>query len=700
MRMNLLCRVLWSDSQFEVTKVSALAVEGNKLKQSSYWDVLGALWDRATGGSDVAARPEAEQEPGHVWPTAPRPPAVEEASDWFSRDLVTASTSRMLFLVGGPGAGKSHTAAEIVQGLSRVDRQGDDLAHRSYRYAVGATELLLVNDATIGSGDQTAPLAVEIDSVVAHQNHLVACVNRGVLVEESGEHAVEGGPSALLLAWLAEGRAPETTDVGWSLRVDAGTSYLKVATLLQSGRIVARITAVFVDVCSLLERRPSVALVSGEAGQTVKGSAYRVAEYAKRSDWPEDATPAGALLKMVIAELDSARSMDPNIDLLDPIAANVSSLRIPSVRAGILSIVRAAEIMSGQKMTYRDVWGTISRCVVGSLPERVSRAEVRTWIHGNQPHAIDPLRRFAAMQKLANLRFSQTLFGVGMSGSRDETDLFANPVTKLTFFADPMRDATPGVNGDKGSIGWFSRVADAFSGPAVSGSPLESLALDLAPDDPFRDALSAFDRNLDDAFVAAMASSKVRDADRYEFISWYAAYIGRLYAIANSIPAFRPEVALWTQAWALSPNLPPSLSNGLRTLLRPKRRPGDVESSSLIPILDSRTDPIVGMQSDPKLALMTGDVEMRSEAHGESLFLVLSEKSNEIARMTLDFALVREAATCGSDHAGVTDLTQTTSPRLERFRAARLVPVQLENADYRVVKGESDFSLSVLRGNS
>ena len=669
-----------------------------KAEESAYWHALGELWDRTTGGSDVAAKPTTIGR--SPLPTAPRPAGVEEACAWFKSGLNSGSVPRFLFLVGGPGAGKSHATAEIVAELDPIDAPEDGLAHRSYRYNAGSRELLLINDATIGSTEHRRnPLTKEIDASARAGTHLIACVNRGILVDEAASIKVtptfQDSAGQVLTRWLAGDAFGESN---WNVQTDCDEPYLRAGHLFDGPDMVASVLVVLVDVCSLLEKRPEVRTSAREDGGTLfAAEPYVISDFAKRTAM-DFATPAAALFSKVADFVASDLADDDTDSLIDPIRANIESLRSSSVRAGIMTVVRGAELTSGQRMTFREIWGTVTRCILGDAPDQVGRHELRDLIARLQPSTSDPVLRFRALQLLAGLRFSQAIFG-GRNPNSASFDPLGNPITKLTHFVDPMRDAIPGRYDRSWDSGWATPLADSFAGPVTNGSPLEGMEEDLEPQSPFSEVLTEFDRTVDRAFVVAMRSPKIGDKDRYAFISWYGGYLGRLYAVANGIPAFRPQVAAWTQAWYLSPHLPDELSFGLRTLLRPKRRPGDIESASLIPILASRTDPIVGVQSEPKLALKTGDVEMKTFRNSEALFLVLSEQGKEISRMPLDFPLIREALACGQEHAGVTEMSDVTSPRLERFRAARLIPAQLNQANYRVVVGNADYSMTVTGGN-
>jgi hypothetical protein len=139
-----------------------------------------------------------------------------------------------------------------------------------------------------------------------------------------------------------------------------------------------------------------------------------------------------------------------------------------------------------------------------------------------------------------------------------------------------------------------------------------------------------------------------------------------------------------------SPNLPDSLRPGLETLLRPQRAPGSVTDESLLPLYDSRAEPIRGSIDEPKLATAMKGLELSTiPARGEQVILVLKRNDKDMGRMTLDFPLVREALACVDGYPGVTDLVASTAPRLERIRAVHLRSRTLasQNATVRVVSG-------------
>lgn len=650
-----------------------------------FWNSLGRLWDRSTGGSDVAARPDAPADT--YWPVAPRAAGLDEACQWFTDGLAETKLPRYLFLVGGPGAGKSHAASEIVNPLLNRGPEPDGLAHRKYMYSVGERTLVLVNDATIGSIQAGRSLAVDVDGVIAEDAHLVACVNRGVLIEELSDADQDSLAGRTVLDWV-NGRSSQE-DGPWAVLPTKGSAIIRSGTLVGPSGPAAAMVAVFVDVCSLFEQSIVVdGVANSHSVPEFSGGKYNVEDYANRGSM--STSPGASLLEMVIGRLSVPEPLVDS-DTLNPIAANLESLTKGGVRAGLVSIFRAAEIVSSQRMTYREVWGAIARSIVGGLPGEIERETIHDFIAENQPASGDPVKRFHQAQALASLRFTQAIFGAGRFTSAVSTD----PVVRLLATVDPVRDALPGDFTGDWSSGWSTAVSDALAGSS-SVSPLSTLCGGLPADDPFQSVVTSFDWNIDELFMRATGVPNLKDRTRYSLIAWYGAYLLRLYAVSNGIPAFRPEVVVWTRAWTMSPNLPGELSGSLAALLRPLRDPTDSQASSLIPLFESRTTPISGNANTAKLALKAEVISMKTSTDFEAILLELDELGKKVPPVILDFSLVREALASGAGYAGITELSDATSPRLERFRAARLVAEQLRDGQrFRIVAGESEEPITV-----
>lgn len=687
-----------SDGEIEVPETGeAGKIDVGRLRMSK----LAQLWNRATGGSGVASTPVDEPD---NWPVAKRAAGLDEALEWFDRAVRGQSVPRFLFLVGGPGAGKSHAALQAVAGLDRIDNQNERLAQRTYKYACGDRELVLINDATITSDDYvTSALAQEIAAAELSGALLLACVNRGVLVEElSGrDFGVMGDIGSKLIQWIdipeSEVRVGRDDESEFEADIVTGYSsaYLRTSTIWRGDEIKAEVAVVFVDACSLLERSPVVeSSLSHEPTFELKPSDYRVAKYLDRPSIANDETAAGELFARVIDSYADVASPDDSSSA-DPFAANLASLSSQAIRSSLLTVLRGSEIIGGRCLSFRELWGAIARSIVGDAPNQMTPKAFRGFLAENQPTAMDPVERWGQFRKLAAYRFSQALFGVGDDDPRALADPFADPLTRLTWRTDPVRDAMPGLlDLDESGSGWATPVVEAFAGPVSSESPLDTLLGLISTGDEFGSAVSPFDRLLDEAFVAAAMATK-SDADRAMMFGWYGRYLTRLYAASNGIPAFRWEVSQWLLARNMTPQLPTQLKANLSTLLRPERHVGG-QHSSLIPVFDSRTTPLLEETDSPKLALASTTFDIRSMPQADQLFFEVNEMGVPSPRILLDFALVRQAMSSTANWIGVTELSDDTSPRLERFRSASLVAGRLgASPAYVIASGAKQYAVGI-----
>ncbi len=669
------------------------------------WHSLAGLWDRATGGTDVAARPDHPID--SVWPSALRPAGVEEACNWLKAGIAAGEPPRFLFLVGGPGAGKSHATAHVVEGLHAERHRDDGLAHRVYEYKGTKSDVIVINDATINlETSNVAPLISDINGAIdnagtlatSHPLNLMACVNRGVLVEEMAESRLRDSQNwtagDVLVRWLYDSVAKGPDESVWRLSRKAGRDFVKSAQLSHLGNHVANVMAVFVDECSLFEERPAISIA---ADSQVSAQDYRIVPLGRRREIEDALSPAADLLANVLAVLQVP---DTNVHdkysttLVDPVTANLHSLRFPQIRSGLLTMARSAELMSATRMTYRELWGFLTRALVGDAPIRMARNELREFLVANQPTGQSAEDDFQRMRRLSGLRFNQSIFGAGEWASASEGSM-RDPVLKLLVPADPVSDAVPGSNPDNPDEGWATPVSDAFSVHASDGTPLQSLLDSLPSNVPMHDIVTDFDKRLDEAFSRLMQQPQLKDDKRLEATGWYGAYLTRLYAVSHGISAFRREIEMLIRTWVQVPHLPDGLKSPLRTLLRPKRNPNE-SASSILPLFDSRTEPITGRVSIPKLAVRVKEPELTTDraGQGEQVLLTIRTDGTKMSSVSLDFPLIREALACVDDFIGVTDLIDVTAPRLERVRASRLLSAHLRGAEFCLADGDREVQLT------
>lgn len=653
----------------------------------AYWSAIGRLWDRAIGGGDAAADPADWQS---TWPSAPPAPGVAEFSDWLFSGPSSGSP-RMLFLVGGPGAGKSHAASALVSGREPNKPPTDGLAAREYHYDFGdGRNLLLLNDATITSDrHRTGALAGDLRYALDKGWYVLACINRGVIVQELPRlDDQEDNEVADIVRWLHEEEMPDgaLVSTGPTESREGNRSYAREATLERPSNVEVEMACVFMDVCSLLEPRPNVVISPSSSpaeSPDVDVGSYYVTPLGDRGKLASSDMSAALLFEGALRDLPNGAGAGP----LDPIAANLQSLRSPRVREGLMTVLRVAEIVAAQRFSFRELWGAVARCAVGDLTEVVNADGVEEWLCESAPdETATPSERFDAMQRLASLRFSQSLFTVA-------SDRLEGPVTRLTRPVDPARDAVPGWV-DKPGSGWVTPVLNAFAASEVVDSPLDGLLGAIERDDPMHDGVTQFDRELDRAVVEALnAVPRPSDLSRRRILSWYGAYLQRLYALCNGIAAFAAEAQLWTEAWNSSPAIPRSLRPDLEALLLPRRDPDNNRSGVLIPVLEGRARPVQGAQPEPRLAMQAEDVSLQSERRGDALTLLLQPREGAAMRVELDFALVREAASCSDGHMGVTELVHQVSPRLERFWGSALAPRNVSGS--RLVLIDDDHEIVV-----
>lgn len=625
------------------------------------------VWSLATGGSKVAADPNLKAPPAAMGPPAA---GVDEACEWFRGGLEAEGPRRFLFFVGGPGGGKSQAASSLVAGLEEINPQNSDLAHRTYRYRTAAGPLTLINDATIATeGDG---ILGDIQEAVDRGDHLIACINRGILADAATSR---GDSRAHQIAdWLTAG------DGAHVIEAIQAQDYLRVGALVgEDGGPSALMAAVLIDTCSLFEEKPQVQFSGGDLAP----KRYRLGQFSKVD---RAKTPAGVLFNKVAHSLMWPSVVPPE---WDPVRANVQALQDPTVLSGHLQLMRGAEIALGERFTYRELWGSICRAIFGDLPLRMGPVSATTHIADRVPaEDANEQDTFARLQELAQLRCFVGLFGGMETG---DPGMAQDPVLRFMRRIDPLLDARPG-NIAHPDGGWASPVLDAFSSTALGGSPLDSLEQEMPLER--RAVIQPFDRSVDLAFRNYCATAKPEQ--RASATAWYGRYLTRMFAAVMGVPAFREVVTAWTGAWALSPTLPDVLGGPLRTLLSPRRDPSSLDSNPVVPLYASRTEPILGYVAEPTLALRASTFQFGTRREGEALHLTVKEDGGPIGSVLLDFDLLREAMTCSDDWLGMTEAREQTEPRVERFRARRLVSSKLaQNPPLAVEHGMRDDQISV-----
>jgi len=656
-------------------------------------------------GDDLSKIPQTEGVPGSG-----------EAKRWFKEQYESGEgTPSILILVGGPGNGKSLLISQLVSNpeYEALESDTSEKATRAAKYRFEGRILHAVNDATIGMNAlrDAQSLIEDIDNSISENEWLVIAVNRGVLVEElAGGNARVGTPAVEIIKWLnaKQGQRSNQFEEYSFLKehvlqeASEKVDYIDSIQIKDSG---INVIAVHMDTCSLCEELPKIEL-DGAGNLPIKNAEpYKVNQFLKRDPEQTAKTPGGKLLTEVFS-VDRPEGMFSSIPEIyaedwNPIYANVAALANEKMRTGLLSILRASEIVEGSRYTWRTFWGSIAYATVGYLFEPTQPPPLK-WITEHKPSITDnpeeisdddkAIKQLQEMIKLSEIRTHQAIFGVAsfslrgnLNGSQfsERSNFTESPVWKISK-VDPILDAIKGyegdidLDGDPSEIGWSSVIGDAFEGIENGESPIEKLKLET--NDPF--FITKFDEMLDACVCRVMTVRKNQvftDKEKSNLLIWYGRYLTRLYAVAKGFPAFVNPIEKWTLIWSdaftLGGDVRADDSQKLSRLLFPQYE--GQNGLLFLPYFESRVIPLVHQRGDDLLALKidTRFLVWKWRLSGDSILVrPTSNDFQEGLEMSLDvdFSFVREMEACGSHSRGVTELSLAAEPVVERFRSSLL----------------------------
>ena len=621
-----------------------------------------ALWNRAFGGMHAADAPNSTADLKHF--RGKTLASLSKANKVFlelNSSIHDGPTA--LFLVGGPGAGKSSAARKLLENYKELEPENaNPLARRTHWFEGDARRVLLVNDATMthASGEESTIYA-DLDSAAAKLSDIVVCVNRGILAEETSSS--DASWAQVLISIASESRLPDET---FEL-VSRSTSYLQ---LKHSGSgYYKNIVVVYLDAESLFDSAPEDLRTGKESDDEGIPTFYDEDGYLLSS-------PAAKMMDNLFRTLILEKKEEA---YPSPIAANVDIMNNRTLFLNLLKVLRASEMAIGSFMNYRTIWATISRAFFGDLPERNTFSNRFESLGGNLSGPS-----WEEIKKLASLRMHQSLFGGDGGESHPDSRRAKSSPLKWLNSVDPVFSSiemTEQADDSEGqpSESWSQPVFDAFFGSSKESTPLGSLRLSLADDDPFIQYISDFDWQVDKAFVAAMASTD-NTSKRREYTSWYGLYLLRAYALANGRFGNEPEVAILREFRENTGYVPTiyNFERSFSSMLRPSRYTQQSGGVALLTIFESRVAPIIGDLAEPKLAIRVTEITVRSRLEGKDSFIVLEERGKEIGAIIVDLPLVHEVMSWSSGLRGITEASRLINPRIERLRAAKLVSGHLE----------------------
>lgn len=645
------------------------------------------IMERSFGGTQVADAPVAGHGSG-LWPTGDSAPAARECCDllvdWCNAGK-DPDESMLVFLVGGAGNGKSYLAKDVVRRLygKRIGEQGR-FARRLYNYSLGnGGRLDVINDATIPPDGQKKArdfLIRDVESVLHRGGNLLACVNRGVLVSELNNRDPQesGGMyelAARLVQWLLEGKDGWKDDScpGWALEVVptvAQAGYYKCCRLSGPNGLGAIVHVAFMDQVSLLEPYPSDGCKRGAgANDPLIPGRLRLAPILGNGRM-NPPPPAHKVLASFFKEAgESCLGQGYPGGDLDPVQANLRALCDEEVLRGLCSVLRGAEVISGNHLTYRDLWGigilaAMGPVVAGDLPASASR--IRDLADMARDGSLGPAGRLAAVVELASRRFHMALFAAPLPVIADMRMREPSHPTAQAMGSLRMADPLVSLRGDDAK-----KVRDKLLLLDEKGFPGKS----LAEDDPlFRRAWGPLDQLLEDTLIEWLycPTDPPGLTERNELLYWYGHYLFRLFALVHGSPGHADLVQEWQEIWNKVQSPPKSLLRGLTQLVfKPEIEDG--LQTTYLPLLSPRVTPFHKGEDGKRVTvkIMPNHYNWALETRGDSIIAKLVRQGMQgscRAELFLDFPLLREAY-ANSEGDGFTEGAVDVEPRVERLRA-------------------------------
>lgn len=644
--------------------------------------------ERAFGGTHAAVAPTGKSVPSN-WPDGLSAPAAQDVCDLLI-DACTESGPLMentiVFLVGGAGNGKSYLANDVSQkinGKLQTPTSDSMFASRSYDYKLSnGGDLLIVNDATIprqGSELGASGLVQDMQETLKRGGHMLACVNRGVLIGEvKTSCAKSNGPELAIVKWLlTSGTADHIDSEEWQLTPSDQQSACYAYCKLRQSEKVTHIHVAFMDTISLFEPRP---LKVPALNQTVIPLEFKRVELSvlaiNKDRYAQCNTIAAyEVLKEFFAHL--WLGVSDSVNKGNPEFCNISSLQDERLLKGVCDILRGAEIIGGMQITYRDLWGVALLALQGP---KGRNSESYVSEHLDSTANLSKRDRAIAYIKLASRRFHMAIFSarlpdfaLGKTEQKDFSEDFAYPTGLIM---DALRKADPILGLEEVTKNILDKKLQMLEESAGPGKLLAK----SEDDDRFGAVWTKLDEELENALLAWINDEEngISQDERRQVLSWYGKYLTRLYCCSHGQPAYYSLIAKWQQIWnkATPENPQPDedIRKGLQHLVFMPFINGG--GDSFLPLFKPYSTPIVDGQAGSFIALSipSNEYHWQIKTKGNSVLCELKKHGTQTqsATLALDFPLLREIHIRARTSDGFTDAATEVAPRIERIRAKML----------------------------
>ena len=645
---------------------------------------------RSFGGLGTAVSPQSVQRENN-WPDGPCSPMSREACNALvaacNGGAGTDDPRCMVFLVGGAGNGKSKLAGDTVKAVEGTfTGELRTFAQRTYTYSlkVGG-RLRVINDATIPPEDRhPTPLLRDLHEAIAAGDHLLACINRGVLIGETANEATTDNNATVLLAsrianWLLSGKFSGFDDstVRVELLAEETTpSHYSVARVYADDVVCAVLHVVYMDRASLLENWPDTEPETGDFKHPLSAGTIDVTPIMSRSKRSPTVAFESCLLGAAQNYANSG-SFSP----LDPIGANALTLSRAEVARGWCSIMRGAEIIAGTHFTYRELWALVCHSVVGPVTgDRLQH--LADWVSERlaQVETATGEERLSALLGLGTLRTHMLLFDAGWRTTylSEHVEAYAWPSTasealKSAHLSDPLRNFGPD---DGFAMGQLAERLSSIEEGRFPGFELSQEDEEIAA--CWTDLDAEIEKEIRNEIDPSndMSSLKKRNA----MLAWYGRYMYRLVGLARGWPAHCTVVDKWQNAWldaSRSQRLSSELQEAILDIVAPLSGSGSPET--FFTFMQPRVDAGEETAERAMVALPRNRFEVMARTEDDRIELEIGHGGGvdgpPAAVATLDFQFLREASARSRGH-GFTDSLALIEPRVERIRAS-LVAHQL-----------------------
>ena len=654
------------------------------------------------------------------------------------------------FLVGGPGNGKSEALKELAEVLmiklppkvkgapaQRVVPAGWPSQAET---VVPGLEIAFINDASIPhsfplTNGQRGSLFIDvregIDRFLKKRMPIVLFgnVNRGILVEEQDAlrgtiHTTMADEIAeQIILWLANppfqtNEAQGHSEIQTLVPLDPLKPYYAqfMVRLVNRGadhNIVVHV--VFLDVLSLLEPTPGI------QGKAVNFSSNppEVEPYDTIGGFSSDAvsrekTIAGELLSSLLSagDWEQGGCIDRQGGTLCdaynrcPFAQNTKWLRNQQLQRRFLDTLRAAEVASARRFTYRDLLGHISLSILGQPePEWLKGSEPCHWIAGKVRDLDNVNTKGDTIVDLVSHRIYMNLFPTpdktawkrARARSQRRDTIYGAAMKRMTLTGE-----APRIQAFEQAFNHIDPARDVDSWNGIRSAVLEiaeSLEIEFPSVQLSRgglipsDALSKIERIVDqvlrDEVITELGSGSIHGDSsapltRTRFLrKWRSTLILRQVGLALGHVAFETVLIAWLaeQNNALrGGSTPLDLGQGIQALILPPA------SKFLLAPLRPRTYSMAGKL--PKNTLLVeiplADLRVEIISHGDTLLAEVIRTRRPLDTVTtlvVDLAVAREALLhAGGNTYSFTEIGNSAFARIERARASLVSRRRMRNA--------------------